>query len=178
MNHADTTYDASAFDIPCLLLSVDKRRQAHTRRRRWNLKDWAQEQAGRWQRKRRATGPLSTPSYSHVDLWYFREFPRVERIRSGLKLITSPLRLQKLFNVDSQKLDLVTEYEFEAGADAPMSMAYGENVRVPIRWPSHPYVDSYFTYLHDTVLPITVPLHRLWCKWGTREDRERYKCSL
>jgi len=29
--------------------------------------------------------------------------------------------------VDSKKLALVTEYEFEAGADAPMSMAYGDN---------------------------------------------------
>ncbi len=37
--------------------------------------------------------------------------------------------------MDSKKLDLVTEYEFEAGADAPMSMAYGDNVRVSIHWP-------------------------------------------
>ena len=78
--------------------------------------------------------------------------------------------------MDSKKLDLVTEYEFEAGADAPMSMAYVDNVRVSIQLAAAPYPD--FTHFHGTILPLTVPLYRLWCKRDPGEDRERYKCSL
>ena len=37
---------------------------------------------------------------------------------------------------------------------------------------------SHFTYFHGTILPLTVPLHRLRRKRGPREDPEGYKCSL
>ena len=179
-NYADTTYDASAFDIPCLLLSVDRRRQAHPWWWRWSLQNWGQEQAGMWQRNRRATGPLSIPPYYHMDSEDSRGFPRVERTRSELKLTSSPLRLQRLFSVDSRKLDLVTEYEFEAGADAPMSMAYSENVRVSIHWPwvPYPYKLLLFHAFCGITLPLSVLLYRLWCKRGSREDREGYQWPL
>ena len=60
--------------------------------------------------------------------------------------------------MDSQKLDLVTEYEFEAGADAPMSMAYSDNVRVSIHWPWVPYPNkllSFYVFPWHHITPIS-----------------------